>query len=93
MEYRYWKPNTQKIGEKIIARGDYEDDFKRDFVVFVVSSMLKGHQNRKLNYKILYSLININKIRNRNWYLYTLKSLSTSIEKWKKKPIDFLLGL
>ena len=74
-------PNTQKMGEEIIARGDYENDFKRDFVVFVVYSMLKGHQSRMSNYKILYSLMNVNKIRNHNWCLYTLKSLATTIEK------------
>ena len=65
------------MGEEIVARGDYADEFKRDFVVFVVFSMIKGHQDRKANYKILYSLINVNEIRNRNWCLYTLKSLST----------------
>ena len=74
------------MGKEIIARRDYGDDFKRDFMVFVVSSMVKGHQDRKANYKILYSLMNINEIRNRNWCLYTLKIRSTLVEKWKKKP-------
>ena len=74
------------MGKKIVARGDYGDDFKRDFVVFIVSSIVKGHQDRKSNYKILYSLMNVNEIRNCNWCLYTLKSLSTLVEKWKKKP-------
>ena len=81
------------MGKEIVARGDYGDDFKRDFVVFVVSSMLKGHQSKMSNYKILYSLINVNEIRNLNWCLYTLKSFSTSVEKWKKKPTIFLLVL
>ena len=54
------------MGKKIVARGDYGDDFKRDFVVFAVSSMVKGHQDRKSNYKILYSLMNVNEIRNHN---------------------------
>ena len=85
-------PITQKMSEEIIARRDYRDDFKRDFVVFVVSSMLKGHQSRMSNYKILYSLMNVNEIRNCNWCLYTLKSLSTSVEKWKKKPTSFFTG-
>ena len=80
------------MGEEIIARRDYGDDFKRDFVVFVVSFMVNGHQDRKTNYKILYSLMNFNEIRNLNWCLYTLKSLSTSVEKWKKKPTSFFIG-
>ena len=82
----------RKWEKKIIARRDYEDDFKTYFMVFVDFSMVKGHQDRKANYKILYSLMNVNEIRNRNWCLYTLKSLSTSVEKWKKKPIGFFIG-
>ena len=62
-------PITQKMGKEIVARGEYGDDFKSDFVVFIVFFMLKGHQSRMSNYKILYSLMNVNEIRNHNWFL------------------------
>ena len=78
-------PVTQNMGEKIMKRGDHVDEFKRDFIVFVVSSMLKQHQNRKANYKILFFLIDINKIKNLNQCHFTMKSLGQSIEEWKKK--------
>ena len=55
------------------------------FIAFVVSSMLKGHQRRKVNNKILFSLIDVNEIKNLNWCHYTIKSLGQSIKEWKKK--------
>ena len=63
------------MGEELLKRGDYEDEFKRDFVVFLVSSMIKGHQSRKANYKILLSLIDVNQIKNLNWCHFTIKAL------------------
>ena len=56
-------PITQQMGEELLKRGDFEDEFKRDFVVFVVFSMIKGHQNRKANYEIL--LLSLMSIKSR----------------------------
>ena len=62
-------------------------------MVFVVSSMLKGHQDRNSNYKTLLSLINVKEIQNLNWYFYTFKSLVDSVQEWKNKPSGFFSGL
>ncbi|XP_019177057.1 PREDICTED: uncharacterized protein LOC109172327 [Ipomoea nil] len=66
--------------------------FKRDFVVFVVSSLFKGHVNWTTNFKILYSLVNVKNIKNLNWCRYIFNSLTTTVEKWKKSKSTFFTG-
>ncbi|GFQ01367.1 hypothetical protein PHJA_002280600 [Phtheirospermum japonicum] len=77
---------TCNMADKIIERVDYGDWFIRDVVVFSMSSIIKGHTNRRSNYKILYSLIDVNIIKDLNWCAYTLTSLLGAIESWKNNP-------
>nr|GMD95748.1 uncharacterized protein LOC109168056 [Ipomoea batatas] len=60
-------PLVKRLYEGIGERKDHGDMFKRDFVVFVVSSLFKGHAKWTSNFKILYSLMDVNNIKNLNW--------------------------
>lgn len=85
-------PLTRCMPAKMIERGDSGDWFKRDFVIMLVSSLLKGNQSRKAAYKVLYSLGDVSKIKDLNWCEYTFKSLIDSAISWKKKPESFFCG-
>ncbi|XP_019197375.1 PREDICTED: uncharacterized protein LOC109191246 [Ipomoea nil] len=85
-------PITTRMGDAIIQRGDYGDEFKRDFMVLLVSSMLRGFQTRYCNYRILNSLINVGEIKNYNWCSYTYKFLIKSIDKYRKKSGRLFTG-
>ncbi|XP_031106287.1 uncharacterized protein LOC116010934 [Ipomoea triloba] len=85
-------PLIGRMPAKMIERGDSGDWFKRDFVILLVSSILKGNQSRNAAYKVLYSLADVSKIKDLNWCEYTFKSLIDSVESWKKKPNAFFCG-
>ncbi|XP_057249347.1 uncharacterized protein LOC130590809 [Beta vulgaris subsp. vulgaris] len=81
-------PKTTKMPERILTLGA-EDDFKRSFVVFVVSSCLHGHKNQFCNYKILFSLMHTSEISQMDWCQYTIDCLIDAILIWKKNPCGF----
>lgn len=85
-------PFTITMPEEIVKRGDHGDEFKRDFVVLVVSSLIKGSKTRISNYKILYSIADVNTIKDLNWCAYTLNSLMETIELWRQKPTVHFCG-
>ncbi|XP_031131949.1 uncharacterized protein LOC116033338 [Ipomoea triloba] len=85
-------PLTRSMPAKMIERGDSGDWFKRDFVIMLVSSLLKGNQSRNAAYKVLYSLADVSRIKDLNWCEYTFKSLIDSAESWKKKPNAYFCG-
>lgn len=88
---------TTKILKKMEDQKDGGDNFITNFVVFVVSRLIKEQQNLKPNHKILKALVNIEEIRDLNWCEYTWKSLVTCTRDWKKKsgaykgPMLFLM--
>ncbi|XP_019158292.1 PREDICTED: uncharacterized protein LOC109155019 [Ipomoea nil] len=82
-------PITTKMGDVIVKRGDYGDEFKRGFMVLTVSCMMRGFQTRRCNHKILNSLVNVDEIKEYNWCNYTYNSLIKSIKKYKKKSNGF----
>lgn len=75
----------------ILRRKDSGPDFKRDFVVYIVSTLMKGLQDRHANFKIPLALVDIDKIKEYNWCLHTLESLTSTVLKWRKNLILFLL--
>ncbi|XP_019156956.1 PREDICTED: uncharacterized protein LOC109153556 [Ipomoea nil] len=70
--------------EKEVGRADHGDEFKRDFVVFAVSSMLRGNITRYSKYRILNSLIDVDMIKEYNWCAYTYQSLIDSIDSYNE---------
>jgi len=62
------------------------DMFKRNFILYVVTTLVKGQQTMKVNYIVLKSLVNLKEVKNLNWCGFTLDSLISCMEKWKKQP-------
>ncbi|XP_031094307.1 uncharacterized protein LOC115998789 [Ipomoea triloba] len=85
-------PITTSMPGQILKRGDHGDMFKRDFVLFIVSAMLCGHQDRCCNFRILKSLINLDQIKTYNWCAYTHKSMVDSIQSFQKNDKQFFTG-
>ncbi|XP_019190269.1 PREDICTED: uncharacterized protein LOC109184697 [Ipomoea nil] len=85
-------PITTKMPDEIIRRGDHGDAFKRDFVVFAVSSLLRGNTGRYANYRVLKSLLNIRAISRLNWCRYTYRSFIDSYEIYKDSPTRSFRG-
>ncbi|XP_019184037.1 PREDICTED: uncharacterized protein LOC109178942 [Ipomoea nil] len=77
-------PITTQMPDEIVRRADHGDEFKRDFVVFAVSSMLRGNTTRYSKYRILNSLIDVDMIKEYNWCAYTYQSLIDSIDSYNE---------
>ncbi|XP_019183751.1 PREDICTED: uncharacterized protein LOC109178669 [Ipomoea nil] len=77
-------PITTQMPDEIVRRADHGDEFKRDFVVFAVSSMLPGNTTRYSKYRILNSLIDVDMIKEYNWCAYTYQSLIDSIDSYNE---------
>jgi len=74
------------------------DLFERNFVVYIVSTLIKGQQSLKVNHIILKSLADLKEVKKLNWCEFTLDSLVTYTDKWKRQlkgsyggPILFLM--
>ncbi|CAH9119977.1 unnamed protein product [Cuscuta europaea] len=78
--------------QKIIDDNDCGDVFKRNFVVFTVSCLIRGNQSIKSNFKILLSLIKVNEIKNLNWCKYARRSLMDAGEEWQAQPTKMFTG-
>ncbi|CAI9108536.1 OLC1v1008158C1 [Oldenlandia corymbosa var. corymbosa] len=53
-------PTRSTAAQLIAGRKDFGDDFKRDFLVFIVSTFLHGNTTSKIIMNILKSLLNMN---------------------------------
>ncbi|CAI9099476.1 OLC1v1036303C1 [Oldenlandia corymbosa var. corymbosa] len=53
-------PTRSTAAQLIASRKDFDDDFKRDFLVFVVSTFLHGNTTSRITMNILKSLVNMN---------------------------------
>ncbi|CAI9090014.1 OLC1v1024690C1 [Oldenlandia corymbosa var. corymbosa] len=53
-------PTTSTAAQLIAGRKDIGDEFKRDFLVFVVSTFLHGNTTSRITMNILKSLVNMN---------------------------------
>ncbi|KAL3613312.1 hypothetical protein CASFOL_042824 [Castilleja foliolosa] len=52
-------PLLKVMREGLSERQDFDDDFKLDFVVFAVSSIIKSNHDRNVNYRFLESLYDL----------------------------------
>ncbi|KAJ8434149.1 hypothetical protein Cgig2_000869 [Carnegiea gigantea] len=57
-------PKIGKMHDGILDRGDHGDEFKRDFVVHVISTCIEGNENGDAYFKILKPLGNVADIIN-----------------------------
>lgn len=78
-------PVLTALANGIVEKGDHGEMFKRDFMLLTISTLLKGNQTRQTNHK-MFSLINVDEIRNFNWCSFTYNTLIQTVETWKNKP-------
>ncbi|CAI9099124.1 OLC1v1035895C1 [Oldenlandia corymbosa var. corymbosa] len=68
-------PMRSTAAQLIAGRKDFGDDFKRYFLVFVVSTFLHGNTTSRITMNILKSLVNINEVTQYNWCQYMIDAL------------------
>ncbi|KAL2893263.1 hypothetical protein RDABS01_009172 [Bienertia sinuspersici] len=60
------------------------ENFKKNFVIMVVSTLIKGNQKGMPNYKLLKCLGDVNSISSLNWSQFALESLADCAREWKE---------
>ena len=58
-----------------------DDLFKRNFIGYVVSTLIKGQQTWKVNHIVLKSLVNLKEIKDLDWCEFILDSLISCTDK------------
>ncbi|CAI9117403.1 OLC1v1018795C1 [Oldenlandia corymbosa var. corymbosa] len=91
-------PTRSTAAILIAGRKDFGDDFKRDFLVFIVSTFLHGNTTSRITMNILKSLVNINEVTQYNWCQYVIDALVKGCKshhdgKPFTGPITFFLDL
>ena len=76
----------------ICSQVDGGKEFKRNFILFVVSSCLNGNKKGEVNYLVLNSLLDLTKVRELNWARYTMATLVSSVDGRKQKTSRFFRG-
>jgi len=72
-------PKCGELIEMIQGQVDGCEDFRRNFIMFVVSTCLCGNQSGEANYMILNALVDLSQMTQLNWAQYTLRSLLSSV--------------
>ncbi|GER29227.1 E3 ubiquitin-protein ligase [Striga asiatica] len=95
------KKLVQYLTGKDVERGQrvYGDDFKRIFVIAVVSLFLWRNRGQECKFRLLQSLRKPSDIINYNWCQYVLQALSESVKMWNESggeahfngPLTFLV--
>ncbi|KAJ8423836.1 hypothetical protein Cgig2_008931 [Carnegiea gigantea] len=62
------------------------DMFKRNFIVYVVTTLVKGQQTWKVNHLVHKSLVDLKEVKDLNWCEFTIDSLISCRDKWKRQP-------
>ncbi|KAJ8429175.1 hypothetical protein Cgig2_011779 [Carnegiea gigantea] len=73
--------DTCKQLVKLAGNDEGGDLFKRNSVVYVVSTLNKGQQSLNINHIVLKSLVNVKELRDLNWWEFTLDSLASCTDK------------
>ena len=85
-------PKTNQVLAQMMNQRYGGDLFKRNFVIYVVYTLIKGHQSLKVNHIILKSLVDLIEVKGLNWCEFTLDSLVTCIDKWERQPKGLYRG-
>jgi len=85
-------PKTNQVLAQMRNQRHGGDLFKRSFVVYVVSTLIKEHQSLKVNHIILKSLVDLKEVKELNRCEYTLDSLVTCTDKRKRQPKGLYRG-
>jgi hypothetical protein len=96
--YAKWKSqfdvNETQISVKTLVHHMYDqrvanNDFKVNFVLLVVSLLIRNTQKSVVNVHILKSLCDVNDICNYDWCEYVLSSLRAAKLDWMKSKVNF----
>ena len=60
--------------------------FKRNFIVYIVTTLVKGQQTWKVNHLVLKSLVDVKEVKYLSWCEFTIDSLISCTDKWKRQP-------
>jgi len=67
--------------EMMQGQVDGGEDFRRNFVMLVVSTYLHGRQRGEVNYLIMNALVDLSKLRRLNYTQYTMRALVLSVDE------------
>jgi len=76
-------PKVEAMVEQILQRGDRGEEFKRDFMLYTISTCIIRSMNSDCFFRILKLLVNINQIANYNWCAFLLQCMNDTIAEWK----------
>jgi len=65
------------------------EEFRRNFVMFVMSTSLCGNHGGEVNYIVLNALIDLSQMTRLNRTKYTMRSLVSSVNQCKNKTSWF----
>jgi len=85
-------PKTHQLLSQMKSQKQGGDLFKRNFIVYLVSTLIKGHQSLRVNHIVIKSLVNLEEVKGLNWCEFTLDSLITCTDKWKRQPKGLYRG-
>ncbi|KAJ8432427.1 hypothetical protein Cgig2_016057 [Carnegiea gigantea] len=89
---RTGSPKVGKMVDRILDRGDYGDEFKRDFVLYIISTCIIGSMNGDAFFRILKSLVDVNQIVKYNWCAFLLRCLNDTVVEWKQNRTRYFRG-
>ncbi|KAJ8434394.1 hypothetical protein Cgig2_014241 [Carnegiea gigantea] len=89
---RTGSPKVGKIVDRILDGGDHGDEFKRDFVLYIISTCIIGSMNDDCFFRILKSLVDVNEIVKYNWCAFLLQCLNDTVVKWKQNRTRYFRG-
>ena len=85
-------PKVGKMVDQILERGDHGDEFKRDFVLYIISTCIIGSMNGDCFFRILKSLVDVDQIMNYNWCAFLLQCLNDTVVEWKQNRTRYFRG-
>ncbi|KAJ8426863.1 hypothetical protein Cgig2_008658 [Carnegiea gigantea] len=89
---RTGSPKVGKMVDRILDRGDHGDEFKRDFVLYIISTCIIGSMNGDCFFRILNSLVDVNQIVEYNWCAFLLQCLNDTVVEWKQNRTRYFRG-
>ncbi|KAK9740409.1 hypothetical protein RND81_03G033100 [Saponaria officinalis] len=86
------KIETKDIIAKIKQQRDGGEDFKRNFIVYIVSTFLGEVKSSIASLKMLKTLTNVDDIPHYNWCEFTRKKLVENVILWQKEELRLESG-
>lgn len=67
----------------VALRQANSDDFKRDFIIYIISSLIHCPTTRRCQYRLMKNLLDASHIKNYNWCRFIMKGLIEMVDGWK----------